>query len=262
MVKNSHVYILPTPIGNIRDITIRCLDILKIVDAVFAEDTRRTRRLFSYYDIKKPIYSYNKDNEKIATTRILKMAQAGNKIALTSDAGTPCISDPGSILIKELIKREITFEVLPGPTAFIPALIESGFSTSTFFFKGFLNTKHTKRVKELKELTLSDRAEIQKVLDEIKVMVRVIPYTSDASARAEMIFESASPPFKEGDCRIYASILMFVEHIKEECDLIMFYTEDKEDFDHPKIRDELRDLCVDIVFESGMCVKKMKGQGR
>jgi hypothetical protein len=105
------------------------------------------------------------------------------------------------------------------------------------------------------------KREIKKVLDEIKVMVRVIPYTSDASARAEMIFESASPPFKEGDCRIYASILMFVEHIKEECDLIMFYTEDKEDFDHPKIRDEVRDLCVEIVFESGMCVKKMKGRG-
>lgn len=116
-------------------------------------------------------------------------------------------------------------------------------------------------LKELKELTLSDRAEIKKVLDEIKVMVRVIPYTSDASARAEMIFESASPPFKEGDCRIYASILMFVEHIKEECDLIMFYTEDKEDFDHPKIRDELRNMCVEIAFESGICVKKMKGRG-
>jgi len=108
-------------------------------------------------------------------------------------------------------------------------------------------------------LTLSDRAEIKRVLNEIKSIIQIIPYTSDASTRAEMIFESSSPPFKEGDCRIYASILVFIEHIKEEYNLIMFYTEDKDDFDHLEIREELRNLGVEIVFESGMCVERVRG---
>lgn len=114
-------------------------------------------------------------------------------------------------------------------------------------------------LKDLKKSMSNDRSEIERVLDKIKSMVRVMPYTSDASARAELILESASPPFKEGDCRIYASILMFVEQIREEYDLIMFYTEDREDFDHPKIHDEFGGLGVEMLFESGLCVKKVMG---
>jgi len=114
-------------------------------------------------------------------------------------------------------------------------------------------------LKELRKLTLKDRAEIKRVLDEIKSMIRIIPYTSDASTKAEMIFESANPPFKEGDCRIYASILVFVEHIKEDHDLIMFYTEDKDDFDHPEIHEELRNFGVEMIFGSGFCVEKVRG---
>ena len=114
-------------------------------------------------------------------------------------------------------------------------------------------------LKELKKLTLSDRSEIKRVLGEIKAMIRVIPYVSDASTRAEMIFESSRPPFKEGDCRIYASILVFVEHLLEEYDLIMFYTEDREDFDHSEIRVELGNSGVEIMFDSGACVERIKG---
>ena len=112
-------------------------------------------------------------------------------------------------------------------------------------------------LKELKNLMLCDRSEIKMALDEIKSMVRILPYTSDASARAEMRFESANPPFKEGDCRIYESILMFVEQTGEKYDLIMFYTEDREDFDHPAIRDELLGRSVEMLFDSGMCVKRV-----
>ena len=114
-------------------------------------------------------------------------------------------------------------------------------------------------LKDLKKSMSNDRSKIKRVLDKIKSMVRVIPYTSDASTRAELIFESARPPFKEGDCRIYASILLFVEQIREEYDLIMFYTEDKEDFDHPEIHDEFGDHGVEMMFESGMCVKRVMG---
>ena len=116
-------------------------------------------------------------------------------------------------------------------------------------------------LKDLKKSMSNDRSEIKRVLDKIKSMVRVIPYTSDASTRAEMVFESASPPFKESDCRIYASILMFVEHIGEAYDPIMFYTEDREDFDHPEIHDEFGDLGVEMMFESGMCVKRVRDRG-
>jgi len=114
-------------------------------------------------------------------------------------------------------------------------------------------------LKELKRLTLSDRAEIKRTLDKIKSMVLVIPYTSDASTRAEMMFESAIPPFKVGDCRIYASILVFVEHLEEEYDPIIFYTEDKEDFDHPEVNEELGNSGVEIMFDSGACVERIKG---
>ncbi len=116
-------------------------------------------------------------------------------------------------------------------------------------------------LKELKRLTLNDRAEIKRTLDKIKSMVLVIPYTSDASTRAEMIFESSRPPFKKGDCRIYASILVFVEHLEEEYDMIIFYTEDKEDFDHSEINEELENLGVEIIFDSGACVERIKGEG-
>lgn len=112
-------------------------------------------------------------------------------------------------------------------------------------------------LKELKNSMLCDRSEIKMALDEIKSMVRIIPYTSDASARAEMRFESANPPFKEGDCRIYESILLFVEQIGEKYDSIMFYTEDREDFNHPEIRDELLGLSVEMLFDSGMCVRRV-----
>ena len=112
-------------------------------------------------------------------------------------------------------------------------------------------------LKELKQLTLDDRTEIKMVLDEIESMVKIIPYTSDVSTRAEIMFESSIPPFKEGDCRIYASILTFLEHIKEKYDLIMFYTEDKEDFDHLEICEGMRNLGVELVFGSGMCVEKI-----
>lgn len=114
-------------------------------------------------------------------------------------------------------------------------------------------------LKDLKKSMSNDRSKIKRVLDKIKSVVRVIPYTSDASTRAEMMFESARPPFKESDCRIYASILLFVEQIREEYDLIMFYTEDREDFNHPEIHEEFVGLGVEMMFESGMCVKRTRG---
>jgi 16S rRNA (cytidine1402-2'-O)-methyltransferase len=153
MNNNVKLYFVSTPIGNIKDITLRALDILKAVDYIFAEDTRVTQKLLNYYDIKKPLFIYNKDNEKESSKKIINLICDNKVIALTTDAGTPCISDPGSFLVKEVIQTNIPFEVIPGPTALIPALIYSGFDLNTFYFKGFLNHKKSERLKELEDLT-------------------------------------------------------------------------------------------------------------
>jgi len=142
-------YVVPTPIGNIKDISLRALDVLNTVDEILAEDTRKALTLLSHYNIKKKVTSYHKDNEKKNIESILKKINNGLKLALISEAGTPCISDPGYFLIKELIKEGIKFEVLPGATAFVPALILSGFPSNHFFFYGFLNHKKNEKIKEL-----------------------------------------------------------------------------------------------------------------
>lgn len=153
MNENIKLYIVPTPIGNIKDITLRALDIFKIVDYIFAEDTRVTKKLLNFYSISKPLHIYNKDNERESTKKIIDFIYNNKLIALTTDAGTPCISDPGNILVKELIKSHIPFEVIPGATALTLALIYSGFDLNSFYFKGFLNRKKSEKLKELEYLT-------------------------------------------------------------------------------------------------------------
>ncbi len=143
------LYIVPTPIGNLGDITLRALEVLKNSDVIYAEDTRKTLTLLNHFNISKPLKSFHKDNEFNTLNSILNDIE-NNEISLVSDAGTPCISDPGHVLVQELVKRNISFEVLPGATAFVPALIYSGFPTKGFMFVGFLNHKKSKRKEELK----------------------------------------------------------------------------------------------------------------
>jgi len=148
------VYFVPTPIGNLKDITLRALEVLEYVDIIFAEDTRNTKKLLNHYNIKKTLKSYHKDNENFLTENIFSLIKNNKKIAVVSDAGTPCISDPGSTLVKELITENIDFEVLPGANAILPALIKSGFPTDSFYFKGFLNHNKNRKKEEIEKLTL------------------------------------------------------------------------------------------------------------
>ncbi len=136
------LYIVPTPIGNLKDITFRALEVLKEVDAVFCEDTRRTLVLLNHFGIQKPLFRYEKFNEKTASKKIIAMLKEGKNIALVSDAGTPGISDPLFEIIKT-VKEENSVNVvpLPGPVAFVPALICSTFQTNSFTFLGFLPRK-------------------------------------------------------------------------------------------------------------------------
>jgi len=137
----SKLYIIPTPIGNLEDITLRAIRYLKEVSLVLAEDTRTSKRLFSHYEIETPLTSFHMYNEHKVLSKYIKLIKSGENIALISDAGTPGISDPGFLLVRECIDQEIEVECLPGATAFVPALINSGIPSDKFIFEGFLPLK-------------------------------------------------------------------------------------------------------------------------
>lgn len=146
------LYLIPTPIGNLEDVTIRALNTLKFVDVVFAEDTREAYNLLKHYDISKKIESCHKYSEMKHKDKIIRMLKEGKNIGYVTDRGTPLISDPGNYIVNEVIKEEISVIALPGATALIPALNMSGLDNSKFLFYGFLNSKKTLAEKELKNL--------------------------------------------------------------------------------------------------------------
>lgn len=135
------LYLVPTPIGNLEDITLRALRILREVNLILAEDTRKTSILLKHYDIQTPAIAYHQHNEHALTPRIVERIWKGERIALVTDAGTPGISDPGFLLVRECIAKSIKTECLPGATAFVPALINSGLPCNSFYFEGFLPHK-------------------------------------------------------------------------------------------------------------------------
>lgn len=139
------LYIVPTPIGNLKDITLRALEVLNDVDLIAAEDTRQTLKLLNHFEIKKTLISYHKYNEKNKSEDIINLINEGKKIALVSDAGMPGISDPGSVIVKCCIEQRVKFEVLPGATAFTTALVYSGLDTTKFLFRGFLPRENKER---------------------------------------------------------------------------------------------------------------------
>lgn len=138
---NSRLYLVPTPIGNLEDITLRAIRILKEADILLAEDTRTSAVLLRHLGIEKKIRSHHAHNEHQDVTEIVALLEAGHTVALISDAGTPGISDPGFLLVRACIKNNIPVECLPGPTAFVPALVNSGLPCDQFVFEGFLPQK-------------------------------------------------------------------------------------------------------------------------
>lgn len=152
----AQLYLVPTPIGNLEDITLRALRILKEVDCILAEDTRTASILLKHYGIQKPLSSYHNFNEHQIQQKVVKRLQAGEKFALVSDAGTPAISDPGFLLVRTCLQNNISVECLPGATAFVPALVKSGLPTDRFVFEGFLPHKKG-RQSRLQELSQEKR---------------------------------------------------------------------------------------------------------
>src|SRR5688572_27581461 len=135
------LYLVPTPIGNLKDITFRAIEVLRDVDLILAEDTRTTSHLLNHYGITKPLSPYHQHNEHKIVQHVVNQLREGKKIAVVTDAGTPGISDPAFLLVRECIKEGIKVECLPGATAFVPALVNSGIPTNRFVFEGFLPLK-------------------------------------------------------------------------------------------------------------------------
>ena len=150
------LYIVPTPIGNLADITFRAIEILKSVDLILAEDTRTSSVLLNHYQIQKPISPYHQHNEHKILTHLTEQLAAGKIMALLTDAGTPGISDPAFLLVRECIKNNIKVECLPGATAFVPALVNSGLPINSFCFEGFLPLKKGRQTM-LKKLAAEER---------------------------------------------------------------------------------------------------------
>lgn len=151
----SRLYLIPTPIGNLEDITLRAINTLKAVDVVLTEDTRTSGKLLKHFDIQTKMMAYHLFNEHKVVGSIVQRIANGETMALISDAGTPAISDPGFLLVRECIQQHIEVECLPGATAFVPALVNSGLPTDKFFFEGFLPHKKGRqsRLKELAEMS-------------------------------------------------------------------------------------------------------------
>ena len=152
----SKLYLIPTPIGNLEDITLRALRILKEVNIVLAEDTRTSRKLFSHYDIDTNLAPFHMHNEHKVLQKWIDRIKSGETIALVSDAGTPAISDPGFLLVRECVKNDIEVDCLPGATAFVPALVNSGLPSDKFVFEGFLPVKKGRQTR-LKFLSEEER---------------------------------------------------------------------------------------------------------
>ena len=152
----SKLYLIPTPIGNLEDITLRALRILKEVNIVLAEDTRTSRKLFYHYDIDTNLAPFHMHNEHKVLQKWIDRIKSGETIALVSDAGTPAISDPGFLLVRECVKNDIEVDCLPGATAFVPALVNSGLPSDKFVFEGFLPVKKGRQTR-LKLLSEEER---------------------------------------------------------------------------------------------------------
>ena len=143
------LYVVATPIGNLSDITLRALEVMKLANVIAAEDTRHSGMLLKHFEIKKPLVSFHEHNEAMRTAQLIERLATGESIALVTDAGMPGLSDPGARLIRECIRRNLPFTIVPGPSSVLTAIVGSGFSTEKFFFGGFLPVKSGGREREL-----------------------------------------------------------------------------------------------------------------
>lgn len=244
------LYLIPTPIGNLDDITVRALKLLNEVDVLLCEDTRVTGSLLKKYDIKNKLvscYEYNEDKVKIDVIRLLT---EGKKVGLVTDQGTPIISDPGFKVVEEVIKNDFHVIGLPGATAFVPALISSGLPPSKFLFYGFLNTKKSKQKEELNSLkdfyyTMIFYEAPHRIVDTLTNMKEVFGNRRICLAR------EISKLYEEIYRGTIEEILLEIENIKGELVLLVEGNTEKIDYSHMTILEH-----ISLYLEDGMSEKE------
>ncbi len=240
------LYIVPTPIGNLEDITIRALNILKEVDVIFAEDTRTTKQLLNHFEINKKLISSHLYNENQNEEKELDYLKDGKNIAVVSDRGTPVISDPGYILVKNAIKNGYNVVCLPGPTAVIPALVMSGLSGGPFTFYGFLNSKENKRKKELE--TLKNSPYPIAFYEAPHRLIKTLNNIYEIFGNREIaIVREISKRYEEVIRGTVENILKTVENLKGEIVIVVEGNQETISFDNLSIKDH-----VNLYIENGL----------
>ncbi len=157
--QETQLYLIPTPIGNLEDITLRAIKVLNVVDTILSEDTRKSSILLKHFEIERPLQSYHAFNEHQQLESLVKRLKGGEKMALITDAGTPAISDPGYLLVRAALQEDVKIECLPGATAFVPALVKSGLPADRFLFEGFLPHKKGRKTR-IEQLANEERTMI------------------------------------------------------------------------------------------------------
>lgn len=243
------LYLIPTPIGNLDDITVRALKLLNEVDVLLCEDTRVTGNLLKKYDIKKKLiscYEYNEDKVKVDVTKLLT---EGKKVGLVTDQGTPIISDPGFKVVEEVIRNDFHVIGLPGATAFVPALISSGLPPSKFLFYGFLNTKKSKQKEELNSLkdfyyTMIFYEAPHRIVDTLTNMKEVFGNRRICLAR------EISKLYEEIYRGTIEEVLLEIDNVKGELVLLVEGNTEKIDYSHMTILEH-----ISLYLEDGMSEK-------
>lgn len=225
---SNNLYLIPTPIGNLEDITIRSLNLLKEVDAILCEDTRVTGSLLKKYDIHNNLISCHEYNEDKVKYEVVTMLKDGKKIGLVTDQGSPIISDPGFKVVQEVIRNNLNVIALPGATAFVPALISSGIFPSKFLFYGFLNAKPSKQIGELNQLKYLPYTiifyeaphRIEKTLDNICQVFgdREIALCRELSKLYEEIYRGKISEIKDSIANIKGEMVLVVEGCSNKVD--------------------------------------------
>lgn len=243
---DNNLYLIPTPIGNLDDITIRSLNLLREVDIILCEDTRVTGSLLSKYDIKKKLISCHEYNEDRIKTEVVNLLISGKKIGLVTDQGSPIISDPGYRVVEEVIRNNLNVIGLPGATAFVPALISSGISPSKFLFYGFLNSKSSKQKQELNSLkylpyTIIFYEAPHRIKETLENMLELFGNRKICLAR------ELSKIYEEYYRGTITEILEDIEKIKGEIVLIVEGNTEKVDYDNLDILEH-----INLYLEDGM----------
>ena len=216
----SKLYVIPTPIGNLEDITLRAIRLLKEVDLVLAEDTRTTKKLFSHYEINTKLSSFHMHNEHKVLSKYISRLKGGETLALVSDAGTPTISDPGFLLIRECLIEDIEVDCLPGATAFVPALVNSGLPNEKFVFEGFLPVKKGRQTR-LKLLAEEERTMVfyESPHRIIKTLAQFLEYFSEE--RKVSVSREISKMFEETIRGTTSEVLHYFEQKKPKGEFVI-----------------------------------------